>query len=153
MLCEVYHFSGRVLDTNSLFHWTWIQPKRSRNDIDDICVCWGSWVVPDWTSWGQWENGIANSSYNFVAFILKAMWKCVGTALTTSCICCWCDCTNEWAKYQTARQGGSFHKKVAVSFKTKFNKSRFRSSLSGDHVSAVLHILTSDIKPDSNAFV
>ena len=30
----------------------------------------------------------------------------------------------------------------------KFNKSRYRSSITDDHLSAVLHISTSDIQPD-----
>ena len=33
----------------------------------------------------------------------------------------------------------------------KFNKSRYRSSIADDHLSAVLHISTSDIQPDFNA--
>lgn len=35
----------------------------------------------------------------------------------------------------------------------KFNKFRYRSSLSDHHLSAVLCISTSDIKPDFNTFV
>ncbi|CAN2391864.1 general transcription factor II-I repeat domain-containing protein, partial [Pristimantis euphronides] len=35
----------------------------------------------------------------------------------------------------------------------KFNKSRYRSSLSDDHLCAVLRISTSDIQPDLNALV
>ncbi|KAK7886618.1 hypothetical protein WMY93_026239 [Mugilogobius chulae] len=35
----------------------------------------------------------------------------------------------------------------------KFNKSRYRSSMTDDHLSAVLRIVTSDIEPDFNALV
>ena len=35
----------------------------------------------------------------------------------------------------------------------KFNKSRYRSSITDDHLSAVLRISTSDIQPDFNALV
>ena len=35
----------------------------------------------------------------------------------------------------------------------KFNKSRYRSSLTDEHLSAVLRITTSDIKPDFDALV